>query len=108
MAKQKQIEMKLNSLASTEELIRLREQKANKTDLDLLKEEMRDLEKQINYLEMGSDQDLSLDSQEYHDLIMKALKNQHGYGEEFWKVLEKEKEEGREPGVRKYIKYIQI
>lgn len=59
---------------------------------------MGELEKQICYLDVG-DEDESFDDDLKKELYKKTTKNLYGYGDDYYKIIEKSREEGKEPNI---------
>jgi len=88
-AKEKHTDIKLKGKADKVDLEKL-SLKANQVDLEILSKEIRGLERQINYLDAGSDSDDD-NNKKLDEMVKKANKNLYGYAEPFEDQMENER-----------------
>jgi len=70
----------------------------------MLANQLKDLEKQINFLE--DDNNEEIEHQE-NDSVKKTNMNMYGYGDDFYPIIRRDLEEKKVPNVRKLVKYLQ-
>jgi len=96
--------MRIEGKANQDDVDKIWLSKANREDIEMLANQLKDLEKQINFLE--DDNNEEIEHQE-NDSVKKTNMNMYGYGDDFYPIIRRDLEEKKVPNVRKLVKYLQ-